>query len=298
MINIHYSIIIPHYNTPTLLKRCLESIPVRDDLEIIVVDDVSDADLLRTTYDICKPLPRVRLIRSEKKGGAGHARNIGLSHAIGEWVLFADADDFFENTFWSKIDNIISGLSSKVDVCYFKLRSLDSEKLTSAIRGQSKNLRVDNYLKRKRYSEFFLRLMHVSPYGKIIRRRFICYNNIKFDETFVANDVMFSTRVGYAASQIAAFDIVMYIVTVRDGSLTSFYDKDSLRCRFEVAVKQNAYLNSLEKSFYSNYLVPSIIRSYNLFGFHEMIRYLKILRNYKVSVFSGIRRKIVMKIVK
>ena len=38
----YYNIIIPHKNTPKLLKRCLDSIPQRDDLHIIVVDDNSD----------------------------------------------------------------------------------------------------------------------------------------------------------------------------------------------------------------------------------------------------------------
>ena len=36
-----YSIIIPHYNSPDLLLRLLKTIPVREDLEVIVVDDNS-----------------------------------------------------------------------------------------------------------------------------------------------------------------------------------------------------------------------------------------------------------------
>ncbi len=36
-----YSIIIPHYNIPKLLLRCVKSIPERDDVQIIVVDDCS-----------------------------------------------------------------------------------------------------------------------------------------------------------------------------------------------------------------------------------------------------------------
>ena len=37
-----YSIIVPHKNCVPLLQRCLNSIPQRDDIQIIVVDDVSD----------------------------------------------------------------------------------------------------------------------------------------------------------------------------------------------------------------------------------------------------------------
>ena len=41
-----YSIIIPHKNTPALLVRCVASIPKRDDLQIVVVDDNSDPSIV------------------------------------------------------------------------------------------------------------------------------------------------------------------------------------------------------------------------------------------------------------
>ena len=40
--SINYSIIIPHKNIPELLVRCLNSIPEREDIQVIVVDDCSD----------------------------------------------------------------------------------------------------------------------------------------------------------------------------------------------------------------------------------------------------------------
>ena len=39
---IRYSIIIPHYNSFLLLRRCLDSIPKREAVQVIVVDDNSD----------------------------------------------------------------------------------------------------------------------------------------------------------------------------------------------------------------------------------------------------------------
>ena len=44
--NMNYSIIIPHKNTPELLRRCIKSIPQRDDLEIIIVDDNSSKEIV------------------------------------------------------------------------------------------------------------------------------------------------------------------------------------------------------------------------------------------------------------
>ena len=42
----NYSFIIPHHNLPELLKRCVSSIPKRDDVQIIIVDDNSDPSIV------------------------------------------------------------------------------------------------------------------------------------------------------------------------------------------------------------------------------------------------------------
>lgn len=90
-----FSIIIPHKDIPDLLMRCLRSIPVSEDIQVIVVDDNSaGADSYFKKYP---EMSRSfwEFIRAPKNGGAGYARNIGLDRAKGKYVLFADADDFF-----------------------------------------------------------------------------------------------------------------------------------------------------------------------------------------------------------
>ena len=66
-----------------------------EDIQVIVVDDNSpDADTYLEKYpELSRPY--LEFIRTTKGGGAGYARNIGLDHAKGEWLLFADADDFY-----------------------------------------------------------------------------------------------------------------------------------------------------------------------------------------------------------
>ena len=90
-----FSVIIPHYGIPELLRRCLASIPQREDLQVIVVDDASD--LTQEEKDNYPGLDRegCRVIFTTEAGGAGYARNVGLRHATGKWLLFMDSDDFF-----------------------------------------------------------------------------------------------------------------------------------------------------------------------------------------------------------
>ena len=92
---INYSIIIPHRNIPLLLRRCLDSIQRRMDIQIIVVDDNSDPGQVDFEHFPGLDEPCVEVYFTKEGKGAGYARNIGLKHAKGKWLLFADADDFY-----------------------------------------------------------------------------------------------------------------------------------------------------------------------------------------------------------
>ena len=88
-----YSIIIPHFNSSQLLERMLNSIPRRDDIQIIVVDDNSNEIEKGELRKIRRP--NVELYFQTTNHGAGFARNVGLDHVLGQWVIVADADDVF-----------------------------------------------------------------------------------------------------------------------------------------------------------------------------------------------------------
>ena len=73
-----FSIIIPHRNCPSLLQRCLDSIPVREDVQVIVVDDNSDLTIVDFNRFPGFDREDVTIVYTKEGKGAGHARNIGL----------------------------------------------------------------------------------------------------------------------------------------------------------------------------------------------------------------------------
>jgi len=91
---INFSIIIPTKNIPDLLQRCLESIPQRSDIEIIVVDDGS-TDQTTQLLHAYSNLGKIKLIEKEN-GGQSDARNIGIKNANGQYITFIDSDDTIE----------------------------------------------------------------------------------------------------------------------------------------------------------------------------------------------------------
>ena len=118
-----YSIIIPHKNAPALLARCVASIPQRDDVQIIVVDDNSDPDIVDFDNFPITNDDHTIVIFDKSCGGAGRARNIGMAEASGEKFIFADADDFFNYC----INEVLEEYKNdKTDIVFFNASSCDS----------------------------------------------------------------------------------------------------------------------------------------------------------------------------
>lgn len=110
------SIIIPVYNQQGLIVRCINSIPVRDDIEIIVVDDGSTD---RTAEVVQKlPDPRIKLFQLMSNKGVGAAKNIGLEICIGDYVGFIDSDDYVYTAQYNQIIDMLG----EYDIYYMNLR--------------------------------------------------------------------------------------------------------------------------------------------------------------------------------
>ena len=64
-----YTIIIPHHNIPGLLRRCLWSIPVREDTQVVVVDDKSSDAFVGQLRELEREFPHVTFVYAETNGG-------------------------------------------------------------------------------------------------------------------------------------------------------------------------------------------------------------------------------------
>lgn len=105
------SVIIPAYNADKWIRQCLESIPKRDDIEIIVVNDGSTDK----TMGYLKNYKAFRyknliIIDYGSNKGVSYARNAGIEASSGEYLLFIDSDDYIYPEVFNKIvDNYLNG---------------------------------------------------------------------------------------------------------------------------------------------------------------------------------------------
>ena len=91
------SVIVPVYNVSAYLPECLDSILSQDyeKLEVILIDDGSTDDSGAICDAYAQRDNRIRVIH-QNNGGAAAAKNAGLRAAAGEYLSFADSDDFLE----------------------------------------------------------------------------------------------------------------------------------------------------------------------------------------------------------
>jgi CDP-glycerol glycerophosphotransferase len=89
------SVVVPVYGVERYLGECLDSVLARPgaDVEVIAIDDASP-DGCGKILDARAGLdPRLRVVHLEANSGPGHARNLGLELAAGDYVWFIDGDD-------------------------------------------------------------------------------------------------------------------------------------------------------------------------------------------------------------
>lgn len=229
----NYSIIIPHKQSLPFLERCVKSMPIRNDVQIIVVDDNSDL-AVSEWEEFSKKYGYVELFLTDKGLGAGYARNIGLSKARGKWILFADADDFFHERAFDKLDEY---LESDYDVIYFYADSVfvDTMKKTEDRIGYVKRYFDEHDIEMLPYR-------HSVPWGKMIRRSLIETNHLLFEEVEVSNDVMFSVKLASAAKNIDIINRPLYCATVNSNSLRANVTAKRLVTRIKVRKRANDFL--------------------------------------------------------
>lgn len=242
---INLSIIIPVYNDSKNLFRLLHTIPPREDVEVLVIDDNSTEQLdvledvkkfVQETFKCSEFLKNDRGIQS-----AGTCRNIGVDNAHGKWLMFADSDDYFVEGWFEIVQN---HFDSEDELIYFKVTSVDEFTNKPSYRHVLYNNTVSDYLRKPKvlYYEMQLRFKCNGPCGKMVKREVVKRNEISFDQVIASNDEMFSTKCGFYSKNMSAYDDVIYCVTSRPGSLIMNVSEERFWVRLEVFIRKYNFL--------------------------------------------------------
>jgi CDP-glycerol glycerophosphotransferase len=94
------SVIVPVYLVAEYLPGCLDSILADEDadLEVIAIDDASPDASGAILDERAAADSRLRVVHLDQNGGQGHARNLALDMASGDYVWFVDGDDMLADS--------------------------------------------------------------------------------------------------------------------------------------------------------------------------------------------------------
>lgn len=128
--NIKVSIIIPVYNAEEFIEECLDSAISQtiENKEIICIDDGSSDYSFNILQRYQKQYSYIKVFKQENRG-AGEARNIGLKNAVGKYVSFLDADDFYLDS--EALERMVSVCENEnVQICGGLRKVLEEGELT------------------------------------------------------------------------------------------------------------------------------------------------------------------------
>ena len=213
------SVIIPVYNAEKHLDRCIESIANQTytNLEVILVDDGSPDNSGAICDEWAKKDDRIKVIH-KPNGGVSSARNAGLDAATGEYIAFADSDDWLSIDAYSKC--MSEAAASDADLVVFGYE-------THLSFGNTKTSMDCNMFTRYEYKENIARYISTgvgfnAVWNKVFRARIINDYNIRFDETMHINeDGIFNCRYFTAAGHIKCIPDILYHYDMTNSVATS-----------------------------------------------------------------------------
>lgn len=120
MVEIKVSITVPVYNVKDYLPKCLDSLIAQTlrDIEIILVDDGSTDGSGSICDEYAQRDNRVRVIHKEN-GGLASARQVGLEHARGTYLIACDSDDWVEANMYERLYTQITQEDADMAICDF-----------------------------------------------------------------------------------------------------------------------------------------------------------------------------------
>ena len=272
------SVIVPVYNVESYLKRCVDSIrgQTEQDIEIILVDDGSPDNCPEMCDQFAVEDRRVRVLHQEN-GGVSVARNLGIEQAAGEWIMFADPDDWLEPNAVEVMYNqaVQSGCDMVAASHYFN--ELDSA-------GRQVRARLEGLVEGTYHTDqdFGVLLQHLfmirhhvlglqAAWAKLYKRDIFLDGSCRFPLGMkMSEDIIFKLYALHQIKSLFILDVPVYhYQTGRTGSVTTGYrpDREKLCRRYIQEVREffDRYelWEAFRMYFYLNVTESALAISYN-----------------------------------
>ena len=241
------SVIVPIYNTEQYLYRCIDSIFAQTftDFELLLIDDGSTDSSGAICDEYAAKDNRVRVFHKEN-GGVCSARNLGLTHAFGDYKTFIDSDEWVENNY---LEDILP-LNNEDFISSYYVAEGWPEWVSCPIKNR---LYVGDELK-----DFFD--------GDFNSMNFICSKLLK-REIIETNKIRFDNTISYGEDTLFIFNFLQYVNKIKTKSNATYHYNchmdNSLSNTFASWEKYEYAINAL------CHVIEKIEQKFNWNGYHS-----------------------------
>ena len=217
-----FSVIIPIYNVENYVEECINSVIDQDyeNIEILLINDGSKDNSQLICEKKVKEDSRIRLI-NKQNGGLSSARNAGLDNATGDYILFLDGDDYWDDKeALSKINQNLQ--NSQADIVTFGLKKIfeDTGEIEEA-KYVFNRQNIDFDSKKNTLSYLVKNNLYISSAcNKAVKKSIIDKYNLRFEDKALSEDIEWSAKLLLYSNVIDVIESPFYIYRQRSHSIT------------------------------------------------------------------------------
>lgn len=216
------SVVVPIYKVEEYIDKCITSILCQTfrDIEIILVNDGSPDKCGQVAEAYASKDPRIKVIHKEN-GGLSSARNVGIGVAIGDYILFVDADDWIDPNMIEKMYSASKVADADLVICNYRRIYKDREEEDVLhLENQSFNIN-DMGLAEYFYSYYFPYVHGHEVWNKLYKREIIIKNDLIFEKNVevFSEDLLFNLYFLCHINVMVSLKASFYNYLQRDNSI-------------------------------------------------------------------------------
>lgn len=262
-----YSFIIPVYNVEKYLEECLESILMQKytNYEIILINDCSTDKSSLICEKYSKKNNSIKYINNKQNMGISKVRNQGLKLATGDYIIFIDSDDFYNQDFLLEVNKILDKKKYDVLISEFVVKK-DYPEAREVNDIVFDTTRINDKTHEEILKYIYVKRMINTVWRFIVKRSVITDNNIYFVDNIIHEDEEWVPKLLCNAQTIYCLNKKYYTYRIREHSITSapsLYNYEcylkvaNLLCKYageeDISYKKEFYLRSAYKNCFQAY---------------------------------------------
>lgn len=245
------SVIIPVYNCAELISETMESIYNQQgnlSFEVIMVDDGSTDHSLQVCQALAEKYDNV-IVLNQHNAGPSAARNTGLRHAKGEFIIFVDSDDIMEPNMLLTLSSLMADHTEMGIASYFVDYVNGCEQITDRVQVERQTYKVLGTDVGSKCCEWYSKHILTPLWNKIYRRAVIVQNNLLFNEgVSISEDLLWNINYLRCVSRISTTDQCVYHYKIRKNreTVTHGFREKHVEMQMQVADEMIDFLEYVQ----------------------------------------------------